>query len=392
MVAPGQHRITAKLALAALLTLVALFKLAAPAYSQSDEEQARTQLQRLEQDIARIQAEIGSAGTQRDKLQGELRSAEVQLGKLLRDIKRSERDIDGGERQLKELEAEQGRLSAARDEQKARITTELNAAWRMGREGQLKLLLSQDSPDTVSRTLTYYRYFLKARQERLAAYRATLTELAATSASIDETLASLRKQREDLTEQRSRLDGAQREREQALARVTASISDKSQQLKQKQESRKELESLLAAIETAIDKLEVPDNYQDFAAAKGSMPWPLDGKPSNRFGRPRNEGKMRWQGVTIPAEAGTTVQAIHHGRVVYADWLRGSGLLLIVDHGDGYMSLYAHNQSLLRDVGEWVSAGTPVSTVGDTGGQGRNALYFEVRHKGKPVDPSKWCRG
>ena len=102
--------------------------------------------------------------------------------------------------------------------------------------------------------------------------------------------------------------------------------------------------------------------------------------------------MRWQGLTIPAAEGATVRAIHHGRVVYADWLRGSGLLLIVDHGDGYMSLYAHNQSLLREVGEWVSAGTPVSTVGNSGGQERPALYFEIRHQGKPVDPATWCRG
>lgn len=386
MVVPGQHLITTTLALAALLTL------AAPAYTQSDEAATRAQLQQLEKDIARIQKEIGSAGSERDKLQSELRSAEVQLGKLLRDIKRSERDIAGGERELKTLEAEQAKLTTARDEQQARIKTELNAAWRMGREGQLKLLLSQDSPDTVSRTLTYYRYFLEARQEQLAAYRATLEELANTTASIDATLSSLRTRREELTLKRSELDVAQTEREQALAGVMASISNKSEELKQKEESRKKLESLLAAIETAIDKLDVPDGYDDFAAAKGAMPWPLEGKPSNRFGRPRNEGKMRWQGVTIPADAGTTVRAIHHGRVVYADWLRGSGLLLIVDHGDGYMSLYAHNQSLLRDVGEWVSAGTPVSTVGDTGGQGRNALYFEVRHKGKPVDPSRWCRG
>nr|WP_241263348.1 peptidoglycan DD-metalloendopeptidase family protein [Parahaliea mediterranea] len=102
--------------------------------------------------------------------------------------------------------------------------------------------------------------------------------------------------------------------------------------------------------------------------------------------------MRWQGVNIPAEPGSTVRAIHHGRVVYADWFRGSGLLLIVDHGDGYMSLYAHNQSLLREVGEWVQAGTPVGTVGDSGGLERPALYFEIRHQGKPVDPAGWCRG
>ena len=112
-----------------------------------------------------------------------------------------------------------------------------------------------------------------------------------------------------------------------------------------------------------------------------------------MGRVQYDGakRQRWQGVTIPAKAGTTVQAIHHGRVVYADWLRGSGLLLIIDHGDGYMSLYAHNQSLLRDVGEWVSAGTAISTVGNSGGQERDGLYFEVRHEGKPVDPSRWCK-
>lgn len=386
MGAPGHRRITLTLALAAQLAL------AATVHAQSDEAQTRAQLEQLEHNIKRIQSEIGSAGTERDQLQDELRGAEVQLGRLLRDIQRSERDIQSSELELQELKAQARQLTAARDEQRERITLELNNAWRMGREGQLKLLLSQDSPDTVSRTLTYYRYFLEARQERLAAYRATLGELDKTTANIDSTLSRLRTRREDLTAQRSRLDKAQREREQALARLTASISNKSQELGQLQASRTKLESLLAAIETAIDKLDVPEGYQDFAAARGTMPWPLEGKPSNRFGRPRNEGKMRWQGVTIPARAGTTVRAIHHGRVVYADWLRGSGLLLIVDHGDGYMSLYAHNQSLLRDVGEWVSAGTPVSTVGDTGGQGRNALYFEVRHKGKPVDPASWCRG
>ena len=122
-----------------------------------------------------------------------------------------------------------------------------------------------------------------------------------------------------------------------------------------------------------------------------MPWPVEGKPSNQFDRPRNEGKMRWQGITIPAREGTTVKAIHHGRVVYADWLRGSGLLVIIDHGDGYMSLYAHNESLLREVGEWVTAGTPVSTVGNTGGEEQAALYFEIRQNGKPTNPSNWCK-
>ena len=151
------------------------------------------------------------------------------------------------------------------------------------------------------------------------------------------------------------------------------------------------QKLLEAIARAVADLEVPEHYQPFKAARGKMPWPLAAKRVNNFGRPRNEGKMRWQGVTIPAREGSKVNAIHHGRVVYADWLRGSGLLLIIDHGDGYMSLYAHNQSLLREVGEWVKAGTPISTVGNSGGQEQAALYFEIRHQGKPVNPASWCR-
>jgi septal ring factor EnvC (AmiA/AmiB activator) len=123
-----------------------------------------------------------------------------------------------------------------------------------------------------------------------------------------------------------------------------------------------------------------------------MPWPVEGRLSNRFGRPRNQGKMRWRGITISAESGAPVRAIHHGRVVFADWLRGSGLLLVLDHGEGYLSLYAHNASLLRDVGEWVTAGTPLGTVGASGGRESPALYFEIRHNGKPVDPAAWCRG
>ena len=176
-----------------------------------------------------------------------------------------------------------------------------------------------------------------------------------------------------------------------MSELKDSISSKSAQLKQKEEDRKQLEELLRTIEKAIIDLQVPANSAPFKSARGNMPWPIKGKPSNQFDRPRNEGKMRWQGITIPAKEGASVQAIHHGRVVYAGWLRGSGLLLIIDHSDGYMSLYAHNESLLREVGEWVSAGTPVSTVGNTGGEDQAALYFEIRHKGKPINPAQWLQ-
>ena len=359
---------------------------------QSDEEKARSELKELRRDIEKIQRDISSATTRRDKLQAQLKSAEVKLGELQRETSRTQRAIRDGKKDLESLEVQQAELERSRNQQKARIGTEMKAAWQMGQQGQVKVLLNQESPHTVARVMEYYRYFFEARSKLLRQYRDTLEVLQAVETEIADKLGELEAREQTLARQRQQLVTARESRTLAVANLNKSIREGGQQLRQKERDRQELEKLLTAIEEAVINLEVPDNFQAFRSAKGKMPWPVKGKPSNRFGKPRNEGKMRWQGVTIPAKEGTEVRAIHHGRVVYADWLRGSGLLLIIDHGDGYMSLYAHNQSLLRDVGEWVSAGTPVSTVGDSGGLERAALYFEVRHQGKPTDPSRWCRG
>jgi septal ring factor EnvC (AmiA/AmiB activator) len=370
-------------------TLLAGF--ATPGLAQSDTAKTRNQLQQLEKDIKRINWEISTARTSHDKLQQQLRTAEVELGTLNRDISGNQRSMKSSQKELAVLEEQRDTLEEARNQQQARIALELKTAWQMGRQGQVKVLLSQESPHTVARSLGYYRYFFRARNTLLSQYRGTLLELQQLQERIDSTLAQLEVRRETLSEQQAKLTAAKGKQELALAELSASISSKAAQLKQKTADRKELEKLLRAVEEAVEKLTLPDHYQDFSKARGKMPWPVPGRASSRFGRPRNEGKMRWQGVTIPAKAGSTIKAIHHGRVVYADWLRGSGLLLIIDHGDGYMSLYAHNQSLLKDVGEWVTADTPIGTVGNTGGQERSALYFEVRHNGKPTDPAKWCR-
>lgn len=375
----------------AVLAGLLLLLLPGLSLAQSDEEKTRKQLQQLESEIKRINWEISSASSKRSKLQEQLRSAEIELGRLQRNIAANQREISAGKKELTELEQRRDTLEKNRSQQQARIALELKTAWQMGREGQIKVLLNQESPDTVARSMGYYRYFFRARNTLLEQFRATLLELQTLETRIDETLMQLEKRKRALSNQQSKLTRAQANREQAVSELSASISDKGTQLKQKESNREKLESLLSAIEDAVDKLELPSNYQPFKSARGKMPWPIGGKTSNSFGRSRNEGKMRWQGVTIPTKEGTTVKAIHHGRVVYADWLRGSGLLLIIDHGDGYMSLYAHNQSLLKDVGEWVTADTPISTAGSTGGQDRAALYFEIRHKGKPTDPAKWCK-
>lgn len=359
---------------------------------QSDEEKARGQLQQLQRDIKRINNEISSAGSRKNTLQKQLREAEVGLGRLERDIATNRKAMTDNKRELASLEKQRKTTRKIREQQQTRIAVELKAAWQMGQQGHIKVLLNQESPHTVARVMAYYRYFFAARNELLEEYRETLRQLQTLGQGIADTQAALQNQQKSLEAQLARLVKAQENRALAVAKLNDSIHSKAQQLKQKELDQKELENLLQAIEEAVVNLQVPSDYKAFSSAKGKMPWPVSGKPSNRFGRPRNEGKMRWQGITIPANEGTTVRAIHHGRVVYSDWLRGSGLLLIIDHGDGYMSLYANNQSLLREVGEWVTAGTPVSTVGSSGGQDRTALYFEIRYQGKPTNPGKWCKG
>lgn len=299
--------------------------------------------------------------------------------------------INRQQKKLSSLQAEKASLEQDRKNQASRIAVELRTAWQMGQQGQIKVLLNQESPDTVARMMAYYRYFFDARNELLNEYRETLMELQATEVTIASILEDLDKRQAALAGQQKTLEKAQKNRQLAVAKLNQSISGKGAQLKQLEQDQKELQDLLDAIEEAVVNLQVPDNYQPFKSAKGKMPWPIPGRASHRFGNSRNEGKMRWQGVRIPGKAGTPVKAIHHGRVVYADWLRGMGLLIIVDHGDGYMSLYAHNQTLLKDVGEWVTAETAISTLGDTGGLDRPALYFEIRQQGKPTNPANWCR-
>ncbi len=375
------------------LTLLVLL-LAGPActaLAEPDEQEVRSKLEKLQGDIQRIGQEISADSARRNDLQQELREAELKLGRLQNEMTANQHALAASQEELTGLKQQRSELERARDAQQARIALELKTAWQLGQQGQVKVLLNQESPHTVARAMAYYRYFFTARNELVANYRETLGQLQELELRIAGTLDQLAVQQATLEEQQAQLVTAQATREQAVANLSDSIQSKGEQLQQMEQNRRELESLVAAIEKALTDLEVPDDYQPFKSARGKMPWPLAGRRANNFGKPRNEGKMLWQGVTIPAKEGASVNAIHHGRVVYADWLRGSGLLVIIDHGDGYMSLYAHNQSLLREVGEWVSAGTPVSTVGNSGGQEQAALYFEIRHQGKPTNPAQWCK-
>jgi septal ring factor EnvC (AmiA/AmiB activator) len=376
------------LALGVLLTILAPLSAVLAA---TEEQETRDQLEQLRRDMAALSQELELDMQQRGSVQSALRESEIAIGKTRKGIEDTRLRLQSTATRLTDLRQQRQQLLIARGEQQELIVREIQTAYQMGKQGQLKVLLNQEQPGTLARSMAYYDYFYQARLGHIDRYLGIIARIDKLEPEIASTAAQLEVSRETLRTQEQQLIAGKAQRQVDLNRLNIRIASKDQRLKKLDQDREELERLLEVIEQAIAEMDLPQEYQNFASLKGQMPWPLEGKPSNRFGGSRGSGKRRWQGLTIPAQEGGNVNAIHHGRVVFADWFRGSGLLLIIDHGDGYMSLYAHNQALLRDVGEWVSAGAAIASAGNSGGRQTAALYFEIRENGKPVNPTSWLK-
>jgi septal ring factor EnvC (AmiA/AmiB activator) len=371
--------------------LIALLFAAGQAGAQDDATRTRERLRALEQAIGELTREQRREEQRRGDLASRLREVEEAIGDISRERRANATAIGDTRARIDELAAQRRQLDGAARAQREAVQAEIRDAYQRGSRDQLRLLLSEDDPQQLARQLTYYRYVLGARRELLDEFRGTLRELDTVERQLAERETELAGREATLARQVRSLEETRGERQQVLAALDAELETQARQLAEQEAERARLEALLEEIEAAAARLAERNDVEAFSAARGRMPWPVEGPVTSAFGRPRAQGKLRWQGVRMRAEAGTPVQAVHHGRVVYADWLRGSGLLMVIDHGEGYMSLYAHNESLLREVGDWVSTGTAIATVGDTGGQSEAGLYFEIRKDGKPTDPSQWCR-
>lgn len=358
--------------------------------STADDAKQRQQLQQLAKKIQQLQTSISSSSKELETLSAQLKQSEVELASLQKDINRINGAINQLNAELTSLADEKSQLLALKTLQKTTIITEINTSYRLGREQTLKLILNQEDPEKVSRALKYHHYFLQARAEKIAAYVTTLHELAAVEETIQLNREELTNNRHELSRQQKQLVAQQQQRQHVLAALQKSVRTDEQHLEQLLLERKRLETVIQQLNESITALALPASVQPFHKLKGKMAWPAQGKLERRFGSPRNT-VIKWDGWLISAAEGTPVKAIHHGRVIFADYLRGQGMLIIIDHGDGYMSLYAHNQVVLKETGDWVQQGETIAKVGNTGGQRETALYFEIRHNGKPTNPGIWLR-
>ncbi len=377
-------------ALAAFL-LTILLSAGALAQEATDAERLQQQLKELEAEIQKFRDMLEQTQSDRNTLEQTLETNEKEISEILRRIQEIQEELKAGENKVSSLNRERRSLERAREEQQALIKQQVRAAYEIGREDYLKVVLNQEDPNRLTRMITYYDYFNEARAEQITAYRSTIASLREVQLEITTANLELRENREALNTRRTSLESVREDKEATLALLNRSIVEAGEEIEIREQDRERLEALLERIRAGAVNLPTPGDTIAFADRRGELLMPIPGQITNRFGSSRAGGKLRWNGIFIAANPGTPVSAVHYGRVVFSDWLRGFGLLLIIDHGDGYMSLYGHNEVLYRETGDWVIAGETVATVGDTGGQNRSGLYFEIRYAGTPTDPQNWCQ-
>jgi len=363
---------------------------AAPAaHTETDARKAEAELQAVKSEIERITRQVSAEQVERDRLTQELRTSELSVGKLRDSLSEVRRERAERAARRAALAAEQRVREAEVQHNRAALAGQLRAAYLIGRQEPLKLLLNQKDPALVGRMFAYYSYFGRARAEQIKLIEDDLqriAELDGELAAEDQQLAELEKQQRA---QLRALEQARTQRTHVLASLEAQSHTRAQNLERLRSQQAGLESLLRELRTAMERFPLEGN-DAFARLRGKLAWPVTGRLVARFGDAR-AGGVHWDGVLVATERGAPVKAVCQGRVIYADWLPGLGLLTIVDHGDGYLSLYGHNERLYKAAGEPVTAGEPIAAAGDSGGSSRPELYFEIRKGGKPVDPRPWFR-
>ncbi len=347
------------------------------------------QLETVQQELQEVQKWLQNARQQQGSLMNTLRANEREIGKLGKAQRDSERKLARLRSEHRQSQSELKALQTKIDTQRAAIQRQLRARYIAGRGGQLRLLLNQQQPDQMARVSRYYDYLQKARLERIDAYLALLTEARTRERQINSQRIGLERANRQLAERQQSLAASRQARLLTLSKLNAGIQDGDDRTRKLQQDRAQLEELLEKVLATMPELALNRQETPFLEQRGQLQWPARGKLVNTFGRDSASSALHRNGLRIRAKAGAEVQAVHSGHVVFADWMRRFGLLIIIDHGNGYMSLYGHNESLLKQAGEWVAPGEPIAVIGNSGGQESSGLYFELRENGKPIDPRKW---
>lgn len=374
-----------------MIRIVFLFSLLMGPMMQTSWADEEADLAKLQQEISKLQQWLKETESEHDKLSEALQKSDEKIGAIAKKIDETRTKLNQERTRLKKLQAEQSQLRILKSEQKKQLSKQLTGAQKLGNQGSIKVLLNQDDPQQISRMLKYYEYFNQARMEKIQTLIVNLKRLDNIENEILAQQNQLIKTENLLLKKNKSLNTEKKQHKKLLASLELRRKQQSDNLSQKQKDQKRLQKLITEVATLLDNSIRKEDARPIRSLKGKLPRPSKGRVIKAFGNHNAQARSRWQGWLIKGHEGSAITAVHHGRIVFSDWLRGFGLLLIVDHGDGYLSLYARNQSLLKSVGDWVYQGENIATLGSSGGFKEASLYFEIRHKGKPQDPAAWLK-
>jgi len=369
-----------------LLTTALLFSAAS---ALAEQQVTPGQIKALQEEIADIDDWLSDAEEDRSSLERQLADLEKNIGQLTRERRELRKQASQQQARLAELDQQETQLVRILDSQRESLKRQIRAAWMEGDAPAVKVLLNEIDPDKIARTMTYYEYLSRDTVERLEAFSANLQQLKATRQEVQQGRLRLARLEEDVADRQQKLAASKNKRQQTLASLKTDIKNRLSEREQLEADRQRLEKLLREVEQAIADIPSPNESAPFSSLQKKLPWPSAGKVATAFGDSYADGKLRYSGMLINTSEEAEIRAVHYGRVVFANWLRGFGLITILDHGDGYLTLYGHSSSLFTSPGDWIQAGEAIAQAGRTGGTDRPAVYFEIRHNGKPINPGRW---
>lgn len=354
--------------------------------------QKEKQLQALQSEISKLKKVIDVKQDSKSRFAGQLRKIESQIGELSKKIGSTKTQIKQSRAELEDLRRSRKSHQQKLVQENDILAQQVHAAYTLGKQEKIKLLFSQKGPAELQRNLVFYQYFSNARVNLINEVETSIEKILSTERKISAEKEKLDNNYSLLKQQKAKLDDDSKERKSIISSLSNQIKKQGGQLNQLQDEAKQLQDLIDSIGDILTEIPEPDlDRKAFSALRGKLAWPVKGKVKTLFGRYKSESDLRWNGVEIEAPTGRHVRAVSHGRVAFSDWLRGLGNLIIIDHGNSYLSLYGHNESLFKSAGDWVEPGDIIGSVGNSGGRASPALYFEIRKRGKPQNPAKWCK-
>ena len=377
----------ARIPLLLLLPWLAMASLA----QDSGGETAKVKEQELAEVRARISAlkqSMDDAAAERDRVTAELQELEIAIAERRTRLREIERDHRYAADKKARLDAELAEREAHLDQESRGLAAQVRMAYMSGSQEKIRLLLNQRDPATLGRLMAYYRYLNDYRADNIDMVVEQIRQLDALHGQIAAEEARLASLVQERYNELGRLGASQDKRKALLDALHRRLDEEGREVERLAAQEADLSRLIAELTSILSDYPITSE-QPFGDLKGKLTWPVAGRLLHDFGQPRAGGQLKWNGVVLAAPRGREVRAVYHGRVVFADWLAGMGLLVIVDHGDGYLSLYGYNETILKDTGDWVAPGDVIATVGDSGGQAESSLYFELRRGKRAENPRRW---